>query len=111
MKNRIKELRVSKNMNQNTLAKALGYSQQTISRIESGKSIPDIKTMQSIADFFHVSMDYLLYRSDIKNILENQDTMQTMLINNFEFFTLLNGMNSKSKKLLLHIAQSIVNDI
>lgn len=111
MQNRIKELRISKNLNQNALAKALGYSQQTISRIESGKSIPDIKTMQAIADFFNASLDYLLCRSDIKNTLENRDTIQAIIINNYEFFNLLMKMNPKSKKLLLHIAQLILNDI
>lgn len=111
MHNRMKELRISKNLNQNALAKALGYSQQTISRIENGKSIPDIKTMQAIADYFDVSLDYLLYRSEIKNTLKNKDELQMIIINNYDFLKLIMKMNDKSKKLLLHIAESIVDDL
>lgn len=107
----MKELRISKNLNQNALAKALGYSQQTISRIENGKSIPDIKTMQAIADYFDVSLDYLLYRSEIKNTLKNKDELQMIIINNYDFLKLIMKMNDKSKKLLLHIAESIVDDL
>lgn len=61
MQNRVKELRTLKNLKQIELAEALGYSQQTISRIESGKYDPDIQTMNNIADFFEVSLDYLIY--------------------------------------------------
>ncbi|MGB9780652.1 helix-turn-helix domain-containing protein [Caldanaerobacter sp.] len=65
--NRIKDLRAEKGISQNELAKALGLTQQAISAYENGLREPDLETLQKIADFFNVSIDYLLGRSDIRN--------------------------------------------
>lgn len=111
MQNRVKELRISKKLNQNTLADILGYSQQTISRIENCKSIPDIETMQKIANYFEVSLDYLMCRNDIKEVFLTKDELHSIVINNYEFFKLITKMNSKRKTLLLHIAQNIVDNL
>ena len=50
------------NASQQTLANYLGVSAQTISLYANGSSKPDWKTIVKIADFFHVSTDYLLGR-------------------------------------------------
>lgn len=42
----------------------LGMSQNTISRYESGDREADYKTLIAIADYFDVSIDYLLERTD-----------------------------------------------
>jgi repressor LexA len=65
--NRIKYLRAEKGISQNELAKALGLTQQAISAYENGLREPDLETLQKIADFFDVSLDYLLGRTDIRN--------------------------------------------
>ncbi len=65
--NRIKDLRAEKSVSQNELAKALGLTQQAISAYENGLREPDLETLQKIADFFDVSIDYLLGKSDIRN--------------------------------------------
>lgn len=57
--NRIKDLRAEKGISQNELAKALGLTQQAISAYENGLREPDLETLQKIADFFNVSVDYL----------------------------------------------------
>lgn len=64
--NRIKYLRAEKGISQNELAKALGLTQQAISAYENGLREPDLETLQKIADFFDVSLDYLLGRTDIR---------------------------------------------
>lgn len=63
---RIKTLRNEKKILQKDLADQLNLSQQTISLYESDKRQPDYQTLQNIADFFNVSIDYLLGRTDIK---------------------------------------------
>jgi len=60
---RIKNLRQSKEMNQVQLAKKLGVKKQTVSNWENDNIMPSVDTLVRIADFFHVSTDYLLGRT------------------------------------------------
>lgn len=59
MKNRIKELRESRNVSQEELATVLDTTQQSISLYESGKREPKLETWQQLADYFDVSVPYL----------------------------------------------------
>ena len=61
---RLKLLRKQKHMSQLSLAMKLNPTQMSISRYETGKREPDLKTLILIADFFDVSIDYLLERTD-----------------------------------------------
>ncbi len=61
---RIKELRKSKNISQLKMALDLNTSQNTISRYETGEREPDISALIKIADYFNVSIDYLVGRTD-----------------------------------------------
>lgn len=61
---RLKLLRKQKHMSQLSLAMKLNTTQMSISRYETGKREPDLKTLILIADFFDVSIDYLLERTD-----------------------------------------------
>ena len=62
--NKIKELRKEKNISQLKLALDLSMNQNTISRYETGEREADYKTLIKIADYFNVSIDYLLERTD-----------------------------------------------
>ena len=59
---RIKFLRQSKELNQVQLAERLGVKKQSISNWENDNIMPSIDMLVRIADFFHVSTDYLLGR-------------------------------------------------
>ncbi len=61
---RLKELRKKKKITQQKLALDLNVAQNTISRYETGSHQPDYETLQRIADYFNVSLDYLLERTD-----------------------------------------------
>ena len=61
---RLKLLRKQKHMSQLSLAMKLNTTQMSISWYETGKREPDLKTLILIADFFDVSIDYLLERTD-----------------------------------------------
>lgn len=61
--NRIQMLRKKNNMNQTALAKKIGVSQSTLSYWERGDFEPDHDSLIKIADFFEVSIDYLLGRT------------------------------------------------
>lgn len=61
---RLKELRKEKNISQLKLALDLSMNQNTIRRYETGEREADYKTLIKIADYFNVSIDYLLERTD-----------------------------------------------
>lgn len=63
---RIKELRKAKNISQLKMAMDLNTNQNTISRYENGEREPSISDLIKIADYFGVSLDYLVGRSDIR---------------------------------------------
>ncbi|MBQ6980508.1 MAG: helix-turn-helix transcriptional regulator [Clostridia bacterium] len=60
--NRIKDLREDRDLRQSDLAKMVGIDQRTISNYETGKSNPDSYALIRLADFFNVSIDYLVGR-------------------------------------------------
>ena len=61
---RIKYLRLARELNQVQLAERLGVKKQSISNWENDNIMPSIEMLIRIADFFHVSTDYLLGRSE-----------------------------------------------
>lgn len=64
---RLRKLRNEKKFTQKDVASFLNISDRTIGYYESGQRNPDPETLQKLADFFDVSVDYLLGRTDIKN--------------------------------------------
>lgn len=71
--NRIKELRTERGITQADLAKILKTSDRAVGYYENGDREPDYSTLLKIADYFDVSIDYLLGASDIKNPNENKN--------------------------------------
>jgi transcriptional regulator with XRE-family HTH domain len=67
---RLRELRKSRNITQLKLALDLNTSQNTISRYETGEREPNLTELVKIADYFNVSVDYLLQRTDNPKIQE-----------------------------------------
>lgn len=63
---RLKELREEKGISQLKLAMDLNMNQNSISRYENGLREADYKTLIAFADYFNVSLDYLLGRTDRK---------------------------------------------
>lgn len=61
---RLKELRTHSNLSQQKMADVLGISRSAVAMWETGGSEPDNKTLEKIADYFNVSIDYLLGRDD-----------------------------------------------
>lgn len=65
-KNRIREIRHQYNLSQTDLGKILSMSQRAISRLESGETSPNEYILNTLADYFGVSTDYLLCRTELK---------------------------------------------
>ena len=66
--NRIRDLREDMDLRQIDVAEATGIDQKTLSNYETGKTQPDAKGLIALADFFHVSIDYLLGRAELPSL-------------------------------------------
>lgn len=69
--NRIAELRKEKHLTQIGLAMKLNISQYMVSAYETGRHQPTMDMLIELADFFNVSMDYLVGRSKIRFSADN----------------------------------------
>lgn len=58
--NKIAEYRKKAGLTQSQLSSYLGISQNTLSQYETGKRVPDIKTIEMLADYFSVSINKIL---------------------------------------------------
>lgn len=65
--NRIKQLRNEMNINQDVLAKLLGLEIAGISKLETGRVPLKDEYIVKLAEYFNVSTDYLLGKTDIRN--------------------------------------------
>ena len=61
---RLRELRKQRGISQLKLAMDLNLNQNSISRYETGEREADYRTLIALADYFRVSLDYLLERTD-----------------------------------------------
>lgn len=68
MYNRIRDLREDNDMNQTQIAKILGMSQTGYSKYETGENDVPTLILIKLADFYNVSVDYLLNRTNNKEI-------------------------------------------
>lgn len=64
----LKKIRKEKGISQLKLAMELNMSQNTISRYETGEREPGINELIRIADYFNISIDYLLERTQNPHI-------------------------------------------
>ena len=63
----IKRLRLEKRLNQEQLAEQLHVTRQAVSNWETGKTQPDIEMLTKIAEYFDVSVEYLIYGKEPTN--------------------------------------------
>lgn len=61
---KLKELRLSKNLTLKQVADAIGLTRNAISNYEANIREPSLSVLKSLCDFFDVSADYLIGRSD-----------------------------------------------
>ncbi len=64
MQNRLKELRKSRGYTQIYLQMQTGIEQALLSKFENMERVPPTETLLRLAEFYHVSIDYILCRTD-----------------------------------------------
>lgn len=87
-------LREKRGLTQEDLANKIGISRASLSHYEKNRREPDYTTMTKLADFFHVSVDYLLGRTSeptqvtdmaIRDLSENLELSDEQLLDKFSF--------------------------
>lgn len=68
MKNNLKLLRKNKGYTQIAVQMKTGIEQALLSKFENGERVPPTETLIRLADFYNVSIDYILCRTDNPNI-------------------------------------------
>lgn len=77
---RLKALRKKAKLTQKQIAEALNIKQPTYAQWENGRTKPKGETLEKFADFFNVSTDYLLGKTDIKNSSDiDEDALEQSL--------------------------------
>jgi transcriptional regulator with XRE-family HTH domain len=83
---RIKLLREEHGLSQVKLGQILNVSQQAIGKWEKGIAEPNSETIRAMADYFDVSSDFLLGKSNIRNPFEAADKISDALGEDEELF-------------------------
>lgn len=93
----IKQLRKEKKLKQSDLAEIFNVDRTAVGKWEQGKNKPNADTLLVIADYFGVSTDYLLGKSDVREELVNKKE------------PIDDGLSGK-KKALLTFAETVPED-
>ena len=88
----LKDLREAKGLTQDALARELCISRSSVGMYEKGAREPDFKTLELIADFFNVSIDYLLGRD--KKSFSESDLSQEKSFTDTDVFSLFKLMTT-----------------
>ncbi len=97
---RLKKLREKNGISQAELARKLGLSQGAVGNWESGKREPNFETSRRIADYFCVSVDFLLGR-------ENSDTDLSFDDFTYAMQNEARSLTEKDRSLLLSMARQL----
>ena len=96
---RLRQLRTSKKISQPKLAEMLDVDISTIGKWEIHNATPNAKTLVELADYFNVSVDYLLGR--VNEILTPLSNEEIILVQNYR------KCNEENKNRLLNVSENI----
>lgn len=97
---RLKTLRKSKGLSMKELGSSFGLAESTISLYENGKRQPDNDTILKFAEYFGVSVDYLLGREEKTPSDSNLSEGEKMLLD------LFNRVPEEKQELLLQLIRT-----
>ena len=96
---RMKELRKERGLTQDELSKLSGISFPTISRYENGqRDEPKLTILKTLANYFDVTIDYLVGDTDIKETNFTSD----------EIGRIFNNLDDDDKRILMDLAKTLL---
>lgn len=102
-KDRLIKLRKELNLTQEELAQKIGYTRTAISAWEIGRNEPSNADTIKLAEYFGVSTDYLLGKSDIRNP-EKVDIDKA----DVAFASGINGLNETNKMIIKNTIEALL---
>lgn len=108
---RLKQLRLNRNMTQSQLGKEIGVLGRVVGYYESGDRFPNEDVLKNIANYFDVSVDYLLgmdidfnltIYDDLENILNRLSSDEEVLFKD-------NKLDDKERKILVDSIENLIN--
>lgn len=100
-----KELRLEKKLSQEKIAEDLEISQPLIAKWESHQSTPSPEMLDYIADYFNVSVDYLIGRSKYRNLEANNSELDNVL------FSKAKDLTDDEKKTIINVINAIKKEV
>lgn len=100
---RIKQLRSETGLNGEDFGKIFGVSKVTIHRWEIGTNFPNQDLMLKLCDYFNVSLDYLMGRTDQRRAVENITADDFTIA----FSNLQSELSEDDKQVILSLAQTL----
>lgn len=117
---RLRLLRKEMKLTQDELAETFHINKSSISRYENNCQLPEYDLLQKIADFFNVSLDYILGKTDIANINIHLDNIKSILNHEpsctktfgdtLELLRLKNGWTQTELAKILSVAKGTVSN-
>ena len=97
---RLRSLRLEHNMTQEELANCFGLHKTRISQYELGKRQADDEMKSKLANYFNVSLDYIMGKSDIKQSAEQilNDSNTTIALHSDETSLDYSELSDEAKK-------------
>ena len=101
--NRLRALRLEKGLLQSDIAKIINKSERTVGFYETEERDMGTETLAILSDFFDVSIDYLLGKSDIRKTDKiNLDEMDIAFANGIK------GLNKQNQETLKNIMEGLL---
>jgi len=97
----IKKLRKEKGLTQQELANIVGITATGVSYWESGNAVPNTETLNKLANYFGVTINFLL---GVKDKIEMEDNSRTAIL-----FRKVEQVEPKEREKLLDIIDSIID--
>lgn len=109
---RIRQLRKDNALTQTQLASRLGIDRTTLTKYETGERKPDVATLYKLADFFHVSLEYLTGRTSLPDSVQTTVALEELLHSSYASRVTLWGYKLKpeDKEYLTNLLQNLYNE-
>lgn len=100
---KIKDLRLEKGLKQKDVASAINIATNTLSQFENNKGRPSLEVLSLLADFFEVSVDYLIGREDDFGnvVVQNAGDIKNLSLNEEELLEAYKHLNFFEQEAIL----------
>lgn len=102
-----KELRISKNLSQDKIAEELDVSSSLVSKWENNQSTPAPEMLEYIADYFDVSTDYLIGRTNDKRYYGSSEKNRIVNI----LYSKVRELPEEQQQFILNLTNTMMNQI